>query len=104
MNEHTDLICITPRAVERLRLARQQSATTAAMGLRVEIIGGSLAGFAYDLFFDERLPDDHIVASQGEELLIQPDSAAYLLGSTLDWVESDSGVGFQIRNPNELER
>jgi iron-sulfur cluster assembly accessory protein len=98
------LITITERAAAQIRAMRQSSGIDASMHLRVDVIGGAASGFAYDLFFDVTERNDIIVEGHDVTVLVRPDSAHYLEGSTLDWVESANGAGFLIANPNEPEK
>ncbi len=72
--------------------------------LRIDIIGGAESGYAYDFYFDEPYEADIQVKAGCHTLLFSPDAAAYLDGSTLDWVISDNGSGFYIDNPNEPDK
>lgn len=83
---------------------RGKSAAGAPTHLRVDVIGGAQSGFAYDIFFDGTESDDEIVEQYGIRVLVRRDSAEYLNGSTLDWVETENGAGFVVRNPNEPEK
>jgi iron-sulfur cluster assembly protein len=49
---------------------------------------------------DEKKPGDAVVERDGVEFFIDNESARYLRGSTLDFHDGLSGVGFQIVNPN----
>ena len=56
-----------------------------ALRLRVYITGGGCSGFSYGFAFDENLKEgDSGVNKQGVELVIDPMSYQYLMGSTVD--------------------
>lgn len=67
---------------------------------RVYIEGGGCSGFQYGFTFDERREDDSLVAVGTVQVLVDPQSAMYLQGATVDWQEGLSGAGFVVRNPN----
>jgi iron-sulfur cluster insertion protein len=67
---------------------------------RVYIEGGGCSGFQYGFTFDERREDDSLVEAGEIEVLVDPQSAMYLQGATVDWQEGLSGAGFVVRNPN----
>ncbi len=69
-------------------------------GLRVQVIGGGCSGMQYRLGFDEARDDDKIVEKDGLRVFVDLKSAMYLVGSTVDYVESLMGAGFKIENPN----
>lgn len=89
--------------------------------LRVFITGGGCSGFQYGFTFEEQInADDTVIektvapngeASDGEagsgdaggavvQLLVDPASFQYLLGSDIDYREDINGAQFVIRNPN----
>ncbi len=98
------LINITERAATEIEGLRSNLAVDPSMQLRVDVVGGAKSGFAYDIFFDDAGSDDAMVKQHGITVLVRPDSAEYLVGSTLDWVETENGAGFIVRNPNEPEK
>jgi iron-sulfur cluster insertion protein len=67
---------------------------------RVYIEGGGCSGFQYGFTFDERREDDSLVEAGEIQVLVDPQSAMYLQGATVDWQEGLSGAGFVVRNPN----
>jgi len=72
-----------------------------ALKLRVYIQGGGCSGFQYGFEFDEQASDEDLqVNTDGVGLLVDPLSLQYLMGATVDYVESLHGAQFTIRNPN----
>ncbi len=69
-------------------------------GLRVQVVGGGCSGMQYRLGFDEARDDDKVVEKDGLRVFVDLKSAMYLVGSTVDYVESLMGAGFKIENPN----
>ena len=69
-------------------------------GLRVGVRGGGCSGFQYLLAFDEQRDGDTVVTERGIKLLVDNASIPYVQGSTIDYVESLQGAGFQVNNPN----
>ena len=69
--------------------------------LRVFVQGGGCSGLQYGFEFDERVQDgDTCVENQGVKLLIDPISVRYLGGAEVDFVDTVTGGGFTIKNPN----
>ena len=49
---------------------------------------------------DEQRDDDIVFESHGLRLLVDGPSLPYVDGSTIDYVDSLQGAGFQVVNPN----
>ena len=72
-------------------------------GLRIRIVGGGCSGMSYELGWeDQPQADDSVVEpSEGIKVFIDKNSAPYLQGSEIDFVQNDMmGAGFAIKNPN----
>ncbi len=94
------VLSLTPKAVEMVKHTRQQEGLDPSDGLRVAVMGGGCSGFQYALDFekDER-PTDHVLAYDGLRVFVDPVSARYLAGTTIDYVLGMSGAGFKFLNP-----
>jgi iron-sulfur cluster assembly protein/iron-sulfur cluster insertion protein len=70
--------------------------------LRVAVRPGGCSGFSYDMFFDtERAPDDlEQTFGEGVTVVVDPASAQYLQGASLDYKDGLQGAGFTINNPS----
>ncbi len=68
--------------------------------LRVLVESGGCSGFQYGMSFDEAKPDDQGCESEGVKIVLDPTSAAYLAGTSIDFDDGLQGKGFEIRNPN----
>jgi iron-sulfur cluster assembly protein/iron-sulfur cluster insertion protein len=69
--------------------------------LRVAVRPGGCSGLSYDMFFDTERADDDVVQTYGEvQVLVDPASAQYLEGASLDYKDGLQGAGFTISNPN----
>jgi iron-sulfur cluster insertion protein len=65
-------------------------------GLRVFVQGGGCSGFQYGLMIEESGgAGDQVFESNGD-----PVSISYLKGAEVDFVDTVTGGGFTIRNPN----
>ncbi|HXH24163.1 MAG TPA: iron-sulfur cluster insertion protein ErpA [Vicinamibacterales bacterium] len=70
-------------------------------GLRVFVQGGGCSGFQYGLMIEENGGEgDQVFESNGIRLFVDPISISYLRGAEVDFVETVTGGGFTIRNPN----
>ena len=71
------------------------------LALRIAVQPGGCSGLRYQLFFDERSLDGDIVAEfSGVNVVIDRMSAPYLMGATIDFVDTIEKQGFTIDNPN----
>ena len=70
--------------------------------LRVFVQGGGCSGFQYGLMIEEngQGTGDEVYESNGVKLLIDPISIRYLGGAEVDFVDTVTGGGFTIKNPN----
>ena len=69
--------------------------------LRVYVTGGGCSGFQYGFSFDEAVNDDDtVISNQGADLLVDPLSYQYLVGSSVDYVEGLQGSRFVVENPS----
>jgi iron-sulfur cluster insertion protein len=70
-------------------------------GLRVFVQGGGCSGFQYGLMIEESGgSSDQVFESNGVRLFIDPVSISYLKGAEVDFVDTVTGGGFTIKNPN----
>lgn len=93
------LVNLTAAAAAKVRQFLADEAYSGKV-FRVYIEGGGCSGFQYGFTFDESRDDDSRVESEEVEILVDPQSAMYLNGATVDWQEGLSGAGFVVRNPN----
>jgi iron-sulfur cluster assembly accessory protein len=94
-------VFFTPNGAEKVQefLAAQQADVSAA-GLRVGVRGGGCSGFQYQLAFDERRDGDVVFEDHGLRILVDTQSLPYVDGSSIDYIDSLQGAGFQVNNPN----
>lgn len=95
------MITITDKGAEKVHeFLSAQNADLAVAGLRVGVRGGGCSGFQYNLAFDEQRDGDAVFESHGLKILVDRPSLQYVAQSTIDYVESLQGAGFQVNNPN----
>ena len=71
-------------------------------GLRVFVQGGGCSGFQYGLMIEEngQGAGDQVYESHGVKLFVDPISIQYLKNAEVDFVDTVTGGGFTIKNPN----
>ena len=74
----------------------------AGSGLRVFVQGGGCSGFQYGLMIEEngQGAGDQVYESHGVKLFVDQISIQYLKNAEVDFVDTVSGGGFTIKNPN----
>jgi iron-sulfur cluster assembly accessory protein len=71
------------------------------LSLRVQVQPGGCSGLRYQLFFDDRSLDGDVVSDfGGVQVVTDRMSAPYLVGATVDFVDTIEKQGFTIDNPN----
>jgi iron-sulfur cluster assembly accessory protein len=95
-------VTVTPAAaIEVKRFMEQEGVSEAQGGLRVSVQPGGCSGFKYGLLIEEQKADDDvIIQNDGFNVFVDPFSAQYLDGVTIDYVSSMQGSGFTFSNPN----
>jgi iron-sulfur cluster assembly protein len=101
IDQPTTLVALTERAAEKIRELMSEEPAGEAEVLRVAVQGGGCSGFEYALGFDRGAQDgDHELDSHGVTVVVDPFSAPYLSGATIDFLSSIQEAGFKIENPN----
>ncbi|MCC7179378.1 MAG: iron-sulfur cluster insertion protein ErpA [Vicinamibacterales bacterium] len=94
-------ITVTEAAATKIKelLAEEGKAES---GLRVFVQGGGCSGFQYGLMIEEAGAGvgDQSFESNGVKLFVDPVSISYLKGAEVDFVDTITGGGFTIKNPN----
>ena len=95
------MISFTDKGAEKVQeFLSSQSVDVQTSGLRVGVRGGGCSGFQYHLAFDNQREGDAIFEDQGLRILVDNQSLPYVDGSSIDYVDSLQGAGFQVNNPN----
>jgi iron-sulfur cluster assembly accessory protein len=93
-------LTFTPAAVAKVQTFLDNLDEAQGKHLRIFVQGGGCSGFEYGFTFDERKPNDLVVAQDGIEVLLDLFSKPYLEGCEVDYKESLMGSGFSVKNPN----
>ena len=102
MNQPEVLVTITANAgTEVVKFMAAENVDPAKGGLRVSVQPGGCSGFKYGLLIEDEAAEDDLIVEQGAwRVFVDPFSAQYLNGVTIDYVSSMPGSGFTFKNPN----
>ena len=72
----------------------------------MKITSGGCSGFQYSMdLADAPGPKDFVVEENGARVFLDPKSALYLAGSTIDFLSGDlMGARFEIQNPRAVAK
>ena len=88
-------------AVEVRKFMEAEGVTAEQGGLRVSVQPGGCSGFKYSLLIEDKsAEDDFVLDNDGFKVFVDPFSAQYISGVTIDYVTSMQGSGFTFKNPN----
>jgi iron-sulfur cluster assembly accessory protein len=99
-NKPEKTVNVTDLAVEKIgELIAAEG--DSSLALRMAVRPGGCSGFSYEMYFDSQIEDDDIVEEfGGVKVVVDPQSAQMVKGSTLDYKDGLMGAGFSINNPN----
>ena len=95
------VITVTERAAEELKKLAEQHGIKDVV-LRVQAIPGGCSGISYSMGFDEVRDNDTVMEQHGIKVVVDENSAAFINGAEIDYVQTPFGEGFKINNPNMM--
>ncbi len=97
------LVTITDNAATKAK-ALLEARELPEGALRVFVAGGGCSGYQYGMALARSVEDDDIVIDQaGIKIVVDPESAQYLQGAEIDYVDDIMKSGFSIYNPNAVK-
>ena len=94
------LVTITDAAAEKAK-ALLEARELPDGALRVFVAGGGCSGYQYGMALARTTEEDDIVLERsGVRIVVDPESAQYLDGAEIDYVDDVMKSGFSIFNPN----
>jgi iron-sulfur cluster assembly protein len=95
------LVTVTDSAAAQIKRLLDQDGKLDTHALRMKVVGGGCSGLQYQLAFDDQVREnDTEIESAGVRVVVDEKSALYLVGTTLDYVDTLMESGFKIQNPN----
>lgn len=96
----TDGIKLSSQAAEKVASLLAQEGRD-DLSLRVAVQPGGCSGLRYQLYFDDRALDgDTVMTYESVKVVTDKMSTPYLMGATIDFVDTIEKQGFTIDNPN----
>jgi iron-sulfur cluster assembly accessory protein len=93
-------VILTDQAAAKVKALLEQEGRT-DLSLRVAVQPGGCSGLRYQLYFDDRNVDgDQVHDFGGVSVVVDKMSAPYLMGASIDFVDTIEKQGFTIDNPN----
>jgi iron-sulfur cluster assembly protein len=97
----TTVVSLTERAASKIQELQAEEPGTDASVLRIAVQGGGCSGFEYALGFDSGPQEGDLeLESHGVTVVVDPFSAPYLQGASIDFLDGLQESGFKIENPN----
>ena len=95
------IMSLTDAAIERINEIIEDS-DKPVTGVRVGVKNAGCAGMAYTLsYVDGAVSGDDHVEQSGVNVYIEPKATLFLLGTVMDFEETDLKSGFTFKNPNQ---
>ena len=95
------VVSVTESAAQQIKRLLDQEGKAETHALRMKVVGGGCSGLQYQLAFDDQVREnDAEIEANGVRVRIDEKSALYLVGTTLDYVDTLMESGFKIQNPN----
>lgn len=96
----THEVTLTQEAVKKVASLLEQEGRD-DLRLRLAVQPGGCSGLIYQLYFDERILEGDLIREfDGVEVIVDPMSAPYLVGATVDFSDTIQKQGFTIDNPS----
>lgn len=93
-------ITLTEKAAQKLKQIMSEEKKENSF-LRATVLAGGCSGYSYDLeLTDEKYPTDFIIEQNKVIVLVDQNSAEYLNGTKIDFVDTLNESGFKFHNPN----
>ena len=96
----TPVVRLTDPAIAKVKSMIEKEGKQ-GFGLRIGVVAGGGAGMSYDLRLQKNPYDNDIVMEQGDlKIFVNPESAPFLKGVEINYVDTLKESGFKYKNPN----
>ena len=99
------LVQTTSNAVAKIK-ELMQSRETFPKGLRVSLRTKGCSGLSWDLEFIDEVNkfDEQVVVDSDLSLFIDPKAVMFVIGSQINYIQTELEEGFVFENPNEKSK
>ena len=98
INKSVEIVNLSESAKSEIKKLITQEKDTD--GVRLSLLAGGCSGLSYHMEFDKIKENDFVSENDEIKVIIDPKSALYLNGITLDYQGGLNGKGFTFSNPN----
>ena len=94
------IVTLTEKAANKVKQMLKKE-NKEGYGLRLGIVMGGCSGYMYEIGLEkEPKSEELVIEDKGVKIFINPGSAAFMKGSTVEYKDALQGAGFKINNPN----
>lgn len=96
-----DPIIVTPAAATRIKELLVSPNGEGAIGIRLGVKRRGCNGLSYTLNYAfQKEPNEEVMESHGVTIFIEPMALFNVVGTVMDWEETDMSSEFTFQNPN----
>jgi iron-sulfur cluster assembly protein len=97
------MLTLTEKAADKAKELFEEKGLDAQAALRVFVVGGGCSGYQYGMALARHSDgEDLVMELEGVKIVVDPDSATFLEGAQIDYVDDLMKAGFTIFNPNAV--
>jgi iron-sulfur cluster assembly protein len=94
------MLTLTEKAADKTKELFEEKGLDSQAALRLFVVGGGCSGYQYGMALARQPDDDDLVIEHdGIKLVVDPDSAIFLEGAEIDYVDDLMNAGFTISRP-----
>jgi iron-sulfur cluster assembly protein len=95
------VITLTEAALKRAQYLLEKRGKESA-GIKVKVVSGGCSGLKYSIeYADEIGKFDEIIQAENLKIIIDSKAVLHLIGSEMDYIETQFKSGFTFNNPNQ---
>ena len=94
------IVTLTEKAADKVKKMLEKE-DKLDYGLRLGVVSGGCSAYMYEIVLEkEPKENDTVIEEKGVKIFINPESVAFIKGSTVDYIDALQNAGFKINNPN----
>ena len=94
------IITLTEKAANKVKQLLEKE-NKHGYGLRLGVVPGGCSSYMYEINL-EKAPkeNDLVIEEKGVKIFMNPESIAFMKGSSVEYIDALQNAGFKINNPN----